>query len=183
MNASDVEKAANYSKLKTGVCLSNKGVDGMAFRLLSPDFRDGDYIPRKFGCDGDGISPELDWEDPPPGTKSYALVTEDPDAPMGTFVHWVVYDMPATFTRLYRGMGNDADQTDGIKQGATDFGHTGYGGPCPPRGHGRHRYNFILKALDIPTLGLPPGARRFDVEKAMEGHVLAETRMIGIYKR
>lgn len=155
----------------------------MSFRIKSPDIKEGDVMPKRFTCEGDDMSPELLWEDPPSGTRSYALIVEDPDAPMGTFVHWVVYDMPDTFHELYRGMGNDPDLKDGIKQGTTDFGHTGWGGPCPPKGHGKHRYNFVLKALDIPTLGLPDGAKRNEVEKAMRGHVIAETKLTTVYQR
>lgn len=156
---------------------------GGVMRLISPDFKDGDVIPKRYSCEGDDMSPELKWESPPAGTKSFALIVEDPDAPMGTFTHWVVYDMPATFHELYRGMGNDRDLTDGIKQGVSDFGHTGYGGPCPPKGHGTHRYSFILRALDVTSLGLTEGATKQDVEKAMKGHILAETRITGVFRR
>lgn len=162
---------------------SHGGDEKMTFRLSSPDFKNGEVIPKRFVCDGDDMSPELLWEEPPPGTKSFLLIVEDPDAPMGTFVHWIVYDMPSTFKELYRGMGNDDVSKDGIKQGTTDFGHRGYGGPCPPKGHGRHRYLFRLKALDIPTLGLPDGAKRGEIERAVKGHVLAETELMGIYQR
>lgn len=155
----------------------------MGFNINSPDFRDGDVISKRFSCEGDDMSPELIWQDPPAGTKSYALFVEDPDAPMGTFVHWVVYDMPSGFRQLFRGMGNDADLTDGIKQGLTDFGRTGWGGPCPPKGHGKHRYNFILRALDVETLGLSDGAKKSEVEQAMKGHVLAEVKITGTYQR
>jgi Raf kinase inhibitor-like YbhB/YbcL family protein len=160
-----------------------KGGYAMSFKIMSHDFKDGDTIPRMFSCDGDDLSPELKWDDPPEGTKSFALIVEDPDAPVGTFTHWIVYDMPPTFKELYRGMGNDADLKEVIKEGITDFGHRGYGGPCPPKGHGRHHYNFILKALDVPTLGLPDAAKKGAIEKAMKGHVLGETRITGVYGR
>lgn len=155
----------------------------MAFNISSPDFRNGELIPKRFSCEGDDMSPELSWNDPPEGTKSYALIVEDPDAPAGTFIHWVVYDLPPEFHRLYRGMGNDGVPQDGIKQGSTDFGHTGYGGPCPPKGHGQHRYEFILRALDLKTLGLSEGAEKSEVERAMKGHILGETRITGLYRR
>ncbi|MBI1910427.1 MAG: YbhB/YbcL family Raf kinase inhibitor-like protein [Deltaproteobacteria bacterium] len=151
--------------------------------LRSPDITNGDVIPKRFSCEGDDMSPELIWEGEPAGTKSYSLIVEDPDAPGGMFTHWVVYDMPAQFHHLYRGMGNDIDLKDGFKQGSTDFGYSGYGGPCPPKGHGRHRYNFIIRALDIPSLGLPDGATKSEVEMAMQGHVLAEAKITGIYQR
>ena len=153
------------------------------FRIESTDFREGEPIPKKFTCEGEDLSPDLKWTSPPEGTKSYILIVEDPDAPMGTFTHWVVYDLPAKFHRLYMGMGNDPDLKDGIKHGVTDFGRDGYGGPCPPRGHGTHRYIFVLKALDVETLGLAEGASKGDIERAMRGHVLGETRIIGIYSR
>lgn len=153
------------------------------FSLESPDFREGDTIPKRYTCEGDNMSPLLKWNDPPPGTKSFVLTVEDPDAPMGTFIHWVIYDMPEGFRELARGAGNDYDLSDVIKQGVTDFGHTGYGGPCPPKGNGRHRYAFILRALDIPSLGLAQGAKKNELEKAMAGHILAEARMTGVYKR
>lgn len=155
----------------------------MGFSIRSNDFSDGDVLDKRYSCDGDDMSPDLAWDDPPQGTRSYALIVEDPDAPGGVFTHWVVYDMPAAFKHLERGMGNGHDLRDGIKQGQTDFGRTGYGGPCPPKGHGRHRYNFIVKALDIPTLGLADGAGKAAVLKATKGHVLAESRITGIFQR
>lgn len=154
------------------------------FRIESPDFREGEEIPKEFTCEGKDDSPHLKWDSPPEGTKSYILITEDPDAPMGTFVHWTVYDMPAGLRELSRGTGNGKGaKKDGVKQGLNDFGHTGYGGPCPPKGHGVHRYYFILKALDIPSLNLPNGAKRSELERAAKGHVLAETRIMGRFKR
>ncbi len=160
----------------------SNGGESMGFRLKSQDFREGDTIPKKFSCEGDDISPELEWEDPPPGTKSFVLTVEDPDAPMGTFVHWVVYDLPPNIHELDRGIGSNGLR-DSIKQGLTDFGQAGYGGPCPPKGHGLHRYIFTLRALDVPTLGVRNGARKSEVERAMKGHVLAEAKIIGVYQR
>lgn len=151
----------------------------MAFNVKSPDFSEGQTIPKKFTCEGEDLSPELDWADVPQGTKSLALICEDPDAPMGTFIHWVVYDIPANLNKLEKGV----KLAGGIKTGITGFGKTGYGGPCPPKGHGTHRYFFILRALDAPSLNLPPGASKADVEKAMKGHVLGETKIMGVYKR
>lgn len=154
------------------------------FNIESPDFREGAEIPREFTCEGKDTSPHLVWGSPPEGTRSYALCVEDPDAPMGTFVHWVVYDVPAELRELSRGVGNGkAAMKDGIKYGTNDFGHTGYGGPCPPKGHGPHRYYFVIKALDVPTLDLPVGAKKGDVERALQGHVLAEAKIMGKFKR
>lgn len=159
------------------------GGNPMAFTLKSADFKDGGAIPRQFTCDGDDISPELSWTDPPAGVLSYAMIVEDPDAPMGTFLHWVVYDIPAEWKGLKKGMTGTDGKDKGVKQGKTDFGAPGWGGPCPPKRHGNHRYIFTLKALDTPALGLPNAAERFDVEKAMDGHILAQSRLIGIYQR
>lgn len=155
----------------------------VAFKIDSADIRDGDPIPKKFSCDGEDLSPEIRWDGAPDGTKSFALIVDDPDAPVGTFTHWVIYDMPATRKTLERGIGNDPALSGGIKQGKNDFGRTGYGGPCPPKGHGRHRYYFTLRALDVETLGLAAGAKKGDVERTMKGHVLGEARMMGVYQR
>ncbi|MBE7415424.1 MAG: YbhB/YbcL family Raf kinase inhibitor-like protein [Deltaproteobacteria bacterium] len=154
------------------------------FRIESPDFKEGGHIPRKYTCEGENLSPPLAWKEPPPGTKSYVLVLEDPDAPMGTFVHWVVFDLPPDLTELYRGAGNNgAGLENGMKHGMTDFGQIGYGGPCPPKGHGMHRYSFTLKAIDLASLGLDEGAKRSELERALKGHVLAETRITAVYQR
>ncbi len=155
----------------------------MGFRIESPDFRDSESIPKKFSCDGEDISPGLVWADPPEGTKSFVLTVEDPDAPMGTFIHWVVYDIPASVRELKTGAGSKDTSFNGIREGRTDFGHAHYGGPCPPKGHGRHRYSFILRALDIPKLDLPPAPKKSVVDKAVKGHVLAEARVMGVYQR
>jgi len=163
-----------------------KGGSTVAFTITSEDFNDGEVVPRLHSCDGEDISPGLSWEGEPEGTKSFVLIMDDPDAPGGTFTHWVVYDMPAGVHNLSRGMGNVAENMDiseTIKEGMNDFGRPEYGGPCPPKGHGRHRYFFTITALDIPSLGLPPDASRADVEIAMQGHVLAEAKLMGVYER
>lgn len=155
----------------------------MTFSILSPDFKDGDTVPKRFSCDGEDMSPEIQWDGAPPAVRSFVLIVEDPDAPSGTFTHWIVYDMPFSLHKLSRGIGNGAVPEGGIKQGYTDFGRKGYEGPCPPKGHGVHRYNFILTALDIPALGLPDGARKSDIERAMKGHILGTAKLMGIYGR
>jgi Raf kinase inhibitor-like YbhB/YbcL family protein len=160
-----------------------KGGTGMGYAMKSPAFNQGDTIPREHSCEGDDISPELGWEGVPAGTKSFALIVEDPDAPVGTFIHWVIYDIPGNFKGLAGGLSKAQTLEGGIKQGKNDFGRTGYGGPCPPKGHGRHRYFFMLRALDVPELGLAPGAGKKAVEKAMEGHVLGVARLMGVYQR
>lgn len=161
----------------------SKGGSEMAFTLNSPDFTEGEEIPRMFTCEGDDMSPELRWESPPEGTKSFVLIADDPDAPMGTFTHWVLYDIPGGVKRLEQGLGNDPDLTGTLKHGKTDFGKEGYGGPCPPKGHGRHRYYFTVKALDVETLGIAHGASRKEVEESFEGHVLGEAGIMGTYER
>lgn len=162
------------------VCsVNSRGGEDMAFTLTSPDIKDGSEIPKKFTCDGSDVSPELVWEGAPAGTKSYCMIVDDPDAPVGTFTHWVVYDIPSSTAKLKGG----AELKDGMKAGQTNFGKAAWGGPCPPRGHGKHRYFFMLMALDLPTLGLPAAAARADVEKALKGHILGTATLMGVYKR
>jgi Raf kinase inhibitor-like YbhB/YbcL family protein len=147
------------------------------FSLSSPAFDPGAAVPKEYTCDGRDASPALRWENPPEGTRSYALIVDDPDAPDGTFTHWVLCDLPASMQSLPEG----ASQA-GI-EGRNDFGETGYGGPCPPPGHGTHRYRFRLFALDVDSLGLQNGAERQEVEEAMRGHVLDRTELAGEYAR
>jgi Raf kinase inhibitor-like YbhB/YbcL family protein len=153
----------------------------MAFSLSSSAFAAGAEIPEQYTCDGADASPALSWRGAPAGTKAFALIADDPDAPVGTWVHWVLYDVPADTTELAKGVPTDATLRSGAKQGVNDFRKTGYGGPCPPPGK-PHRYVFTVYALDAPT-GLKPGARKADVLRAIQGHVLAETELIGTYKR
>lgn len=171
-----------FAFLITGSSNANGGML-MSFLINSADFKDGETIPRKISCDGDDLSPELSWSAPPAGTKSFAMLVEDPDAPSGTFIHWIIYDIPADWNGLRRGMTSKDGAEQGIKQGVTDFGNTGWGGPCPPRGHGKHRYIFTLKALDISTLGLPNGVKKSAFDKALKGHMLGETKITGVYER
>lgn len=155
----------------------------MSFRIESPDFKESGPIPQKFGCDGEDLSPRLVWAGAPEETKSFVLTVEDPDAPMGTWIHWVVYDLPSAKSGLEEGIkGNDA-RLEGAKQGKTSFGHSHYGGPCPPRGHGTHRYIFTIHALDIPELGVAPGSSKSTVEEAVKGHLLGKASTTGVYQR
>ena len=150
--------------------------------LISADgFKQGDTIPDEFTCAGRDISPSLSWEGIPAGTKSIALIMDDPDAPGGTFVHWVLYNIPAGTLSLPEGMPRGQMLADGSMQGITDFGQYGYGGPCPPPGK-PHRYYFKACALDT-ELNLPPGASKKQVENAMKGHILAKGELMGKYKR
>lgn len=169
-----------------GLCLTfteplEAGGDAMAFELKSSAFKAKDTIPTQYTCDGADKSPPLSWNAPPQGTKSLALIADDPDAPMGTWVHWVLYDLPADTKELPEGIPKKETLENGAKQGITDFRKVGYGGPCPPPGPA-HRYFFKLYALDT-KLNLPPRATKKDVEKAMQGHILANAELVGLYRR
>ena len=153
----------------------------LAFELRSDAFKPGETIPRRHTCDGEDVSPQLAWAGLPPGTKSLALVCDDPDAPAGTWVHWVLYDVPATATGLPEGVRAVPTLDDGSRQGTNDFRRLGYGGPCPPRG-APHRYYFRLYALD-GVLGLAPAATKATLLKAMEGRVLGQAELKGRYAR
>jgi Raf kinase inhibitor-like YbhB/YbcL family protein len=153
-------------------------------KVTSPAFENQGAIPKKFTCDGEDISPALAWSNIPEGTKSFALIVDDPDAPdpanpRMTWVHWVMYNIPATVSSLLEGV-TDKDLPKGTLQGLNDWKKTGYGGPCPPTG--THRYFHKLYALDIvlPDLKQPTKAK---LEKAMEGHVLSKAELVGLYQR
>jgi Raf kinase inhibitor-like YbhB/YbcL family protein len=150
--------------------------------ITSDAFREGEAIPTKYTCDGDDLSPALRWSDMPPNTKNLVLICEDPDAPSGTFTHWVLYNLPPAATGLPEGVSAEARLANGAIQGRNDFKRIGYGGPCPPPKDGAHRYFFRLYALDT-ELQLQAGARREDIVLAMEGHVLATGHLMGTYQR
>jgi len=141
-------------------------------KLTSPDFKHNGNIPKKFTCQGDDVNPPLVIENIPAGAKSLTLIVDDPDAPMGTWAHWVVYDIPVVSSIA----GNSVPG----KQGMNDFRRLNYGGPCPPSG--THRYFFKLYALDT-LLNLKEGVKKRDLEKAMEGHILDKAELIGLYKK
>lgn len=151
----------------------------MSFLLRSQAFVEGGGIPSRHTCDGQNLSPQLDWGGAPAGTKSYVLIVDDPDAPGGTFVHWILLDLAAKTETLPEGQ---AAARLGVA-GLNDFGRSAYGGPCPPRGMGSHRYVFTLNALDIPSLGLRPGASLAQVKQKMSGHILATATLMGRYER
>ena len=153
----------------------------MALQLTSTAFSAGEVIPKKFTCDGPDASPQLSWNAPPTGTQSFALIADDPDAPAGTWVHWVLYDLPGTARELAEGVAKQEELAGGGRQGKNDFGKIGYGGPCPPAGK-PHRYFFKLYALDA-KLGLKADATKADVERAMKGHIVAQGELIGRYGR
>jgi hypothetical protein len=144
--------------------------------LTSSAFRNGQPIPTQFTCDGADQTPELRWSDPPAITKSFALVIDDPDAPSGTFRHWGVFDIPASARSIGGGQRIGTEVSN-------DFGKAGYGGPCPPKGHGPHHYHFKLFALDTDKLGLSPSAKVADVENAARQHAIAMGEIVGTYER
>jgi Raf kinase inhibitor-like YbhB/YbcL family protein len=146
----------------------------MAFTLTSSAFQDGETIPRQFTCDGKDLAPPLAWSDAPEGTRSFALVMEDPDAPHGTFTHWLLYDIPAMTAELRGHAGGTALRND--------FGRAAYGGPCPPPGHGPHRYVITLYAIDVAALDIH-GRSRAALDRALLAHTLATARLTGHYER
>ena len=153
----------------------------MSFHVSSAAFAPGETIPKKFTCDGPDVSPPLTWSDAPPGTQSFALITDDPDAPAGIWVHWVIFDLPPSVHELAEGVPKQEDLPNHARQGMTDFRKVGYGGPCPPPGKA-HRYFFKLYALD-GRLNLKPGATKADLERAMQGHILGQAELMGRYRR
>ncbi len=145
---------------------------GVAMKISSPDFENNGVLPSRFTCDGDDINPTLLIEGLPNGTKSLAIIVEDPDAPMGTWIHWVLYDIPVTSKILE----NSVPGTEGFN----DFRRNSYGGPCPPSG--THRYFFKVYAVDR-MLNMRPGMKKSELLKAMGGHILGEAELVGLYKR
>jgi Raf kinase inhibitor-like YbhB/YbcL family protein len=157
------------------------GATTVQLTLTSTAFSDGAAIPAKYTCDGQDLSPPLRWSHLPQGTKSIALICDDPDAPVGTWVHWVLYGLSGSTTELPEGVPASEALPNGAKQGLNDFQRIGYGGPCPPAGT-PHRYFFKVYALDAP-LTLSTKATKKDLLRAVEGHVLAEGRLMGTYRR
>jgi Raf kinase inhibitor-like YbhB/YbcL family protein len=147
----------------------------MALHVSSPAFADGAAIPKKYTCDGDDVAPPLEWKGEPENSKSIAVICEDPDAPAGTFTHWVMYDIPASTH-------STSEQPSIGKVGMNDFGNSGFGGPCPPRKDHAHHYHFHVYALDIESLGRA-GLSNKGAREAMKGHVLAEGEVTGTYQR
>lgn len=153
----------------------------MTLVLTSPAFVDGAAIPARYTCDGENVSPVLSWQGVPDSARSLAVIVDDPDAPAGTWVHWVLYGLSPDRNELPEGVPARDTVLDGALQGRNDFKNIGYGGPCPPRGQ-EHRYVFRVYALGArPELG--PGATKADLLDAIEGHVLAEGRLTGLYRR
>ena len=153
----------------------------MAFVVRSSAFGPGAEIPKKFTCQGPDASPSLEWSGAPPKTASFAVIMDDPDAPAGTWVHWVVWNLAASTHSLPEGLAKGEQLDDGARQGRNDFRKTGYNGPCPPPGK-VHRYFLRLYALDA-KLDLAPGATRQELDTAMKGHVLGEAEYMGTFRR
>ena len=171
------EESAAYAETR-------KGVIAMTLEITSPAFSHNEEIPSKYTCDGEDISPALEWSGLPEGTKSIALIVDDPDAPdpaapKMTWVHWVLYNIPPSATGLPEAV-KSQDLPEGTKEGLNDWKRTGYGGPCPPIG--RHRYFHKLYALDIVLTGLGKPTKE-KLEKAMEGHIISKTELIGLYQK
>jgi Raf kinase inhibitor-like YbhB/YbcL family protein len=162
--------AANQSQ--GGPAVENATLSKLS--LTSTAFQDGQAIPAQYTCDGADQPPPLAWDDPPAGTKSFALVVDDPDAPSGTFRHWAAFNIPGSARSLQAGAFDEA---------VNDFGKPGYGGPCPPKGHGPHHYRFKLIALDVDRLGRGAGAKVADVEKEAEKHAVGRAELTGLYER
>ena len=153
----------------------------MAIALTSLAFKEGDLIPKKYTCEGPDLSPQLRWTNAPKGTKSFALIADDPDAPVGTWVHWVIFNLPGETTELPEGVPAQETLPNGAKQGLNDFKRVGYGGPCPPPGK-PHRYYFKLYAVDV-TLDLRPRATKAQVLESIRGHILGEAQLMGRFGR
>lgn len=152
----------------------------MDLKLSSPVFSPGGKIPRRYTCDGEDVSPPLAWTDSPAGTSSFALIMDDPDAPRGTWLHWVLFDLPASTRSIAEAVPARPAPGGGGTHGKNSWGRSDYGGPCPPSG--THRYFFRLYALG-GALGLPAGATLEQVRRAMEGRVLGEAELMGTYAR
>jgi Raf kinase inhibitor-like YbhB/YbcL family protein len=153
----------------------------MSMTLDSSAFTNGSEIPKKYTCSGEDVAPPLRWGEPPANTRSFALIADDPDAPAGTWVHWVLYNLPGSARGLDEGTPASESLSGGAQQGINDFRKTGYGGPCPPPGK-PHRYYFRLYALDT-VLNLKPKATKKDVEGAMKGHILGQAELMGRFRR
>ena len=176
--------AMRFAALLLGSMLLSHGISappkGSAMKIETSDFSQGQPIPQQFTCDGQDRSPALQWSGAPQKIKTFALIVDDPDAPAGTWVHWVIFNLPASASSLPEGV-PQSDTAAGGTQGRNDFGKIGYNGPCPPPGK-PHRYFFKLYALDT-TLGLNVGAKKADVERAMQGHIVAQAELMGTYAR
>jgi Raf kinase inhibitor-like YbhB/YbcL family protein len=178
--SSPVPTLTAEATVPTSPAVSQEEGQEVPFELTSAAFAHEQPIPVKHTCDGEDISPPLQWSDPPAGTQSFALIADDPDAPMGTWVHWVLYNLPSEARALPEAVPSDADLPDGSRHGENSWRRTDYGGPCPPSG--THRYFFKLYALD-KVLDLGAGATKDQLLQAMDEHILAQTELMGTYTR
>ena len=177
-----VAACGNASSSSTSVATTRVVEEqGVSFRVTSSSFRDGDAIPVRYTCDGENVSPPLSWDMVPEGSGALVLVMDDPDAPRGTFTHWVLYDIPPGTRELPEAIPPRDALDDGARHGRNDFGKLGYGGPCPPPG-APHHYRFTLYAVDAP-LGLAPGVTKQEVTNALDGHTIGSARLVGTYGR
>jgi len=151
-------------------------------RVWSTAFGNGEQIPARHTCDGEDVSPLIEWDDAPAGAMSFVVLCDDPDAPAGTWHHWGVFDVPTDMGGLAEGYPEGA-QVGATRQAVNDFGKFGYGGPCPPRGHGTHRYRFRVLALDVETLDPGDEPRCAQLEAAARPHLIAESETVGLYSR
>lgn len=152
----------------------------MEIKLTSAAFEEGGMIPAKYTCDGEDFSPPLKWDNVPAGIQSIALICDDPDAPMGTWVHWVIFNLPAEKRELAENSPDDETFPDGTRQGINDFGSIGYGGPCPPGG--THRYFFKIYALDV-IIDLVSIVDKETLLREIEGHIIGQGKLMGKYQR
>jgi hypothetical protein len=171
---------AGYCQSQPLQAVESKETATNTFVLQSSAFKEGDMIPSHYTCDGNDISPSLSWTAPPPGTKTFALICDDPDAPGGTWTHWLLWNLSADIRELREAVPTTETITQG-KQGKNDFNKIGYGGPCPPQGKA-HRYYFKLYALDV-KLNSPSETTKQPLLEAMKGHILMETQLMGQYQR
>ncbi len=152
----------------------------MTMRLSSPAFENGGKIPGRFTCDGDDISPALAWSGAPAAARSFVIICRDPDAPAGTWYHWAAFNIPCNANSLAE---HCLPGSAALRQAINDFGKKGYGGPCPPHGHGRHHYHFVLYALNEDRIDAPGSAHCRDIETAAKAHAIETAELIGIYER
>lgn len=149
----------------------------MALKLIVSAFPEGGMIPPKYTCNGENVSPAIEWSGAPANAKSFALILDDPDAPGGLFTHWLLWNIPASSHSLSENFKASGHET----AGENDFGKRGYGGPCPPSG--THRYYFRLYALDVPSVSIKPGARRANIDRAIHGHIVEQAEYMGKYSK
>jgi Raf kinase inhibitor-like YbhB/YbcL family protein len=181
ISVSSCQVAQETEKQEPAQSPPTEEIDVNALGLRSTAFAEGENIPEVYTCDGKDVSPPLSWSKSPEGTRSLALICDDPDAPMGTWVHWVMYRIAPDVESLPGGVPKNEEVLEGARHGTTSFKRVGYGGPCPPKGN-PHRYFFKLYALDA-ELELEAGRTKADLQEAMEGHIIAQGQLMGKYER